>query len=63
MKKFTKKIVKGASKEVLKMSTTAVSDTAADIAKDTIKEELEKGGVTDTVKDKITKTTKRIIER
>jgi hypothetical protein len=63
MKKFTKKVVKGASKEALEITTRAVSGAAADIAKDTVKEKLEKSGVTDTVKEKITKTTKRMTER
>ncbi|MFX0085402.1 MAG: hypothetical protein ACFFAU_06985 [Candidatus Hodarchaeota archaeon] len=63
MKKFTKKIVKNASKEALELTTRAVSGAAVDIAKDTVKEGLEKSGVTDAVKEKITKTTKRMTER
>ncbi len=63
MKKLTKKVVKGASKEALEITTRAVSGVAADIVKDTIKEELEKSGVTEAVKDKISKTTKRMKER
>jgi len=63
MKKLTKKVVKGASKEALEITTRAVSGVAADIVKDTLKEELEKSGVTEAVKDKISKTTKRMKER
>ncbi len=63
MKKITKKVVKGASKEALEITTRAVSGVAADIVKDTLKEELEKSGVTEAVKDKISKTTKRMNER
>jgi len=63
MKKLTKKVVKGASKEALEITTRAVSGAAADIVKDTLKEELEKSGVTEAVKDKISKTTKRMKER
>lgn len=63
MKKITKKVVKGASKEALEITTRAVSGAAADIVKETIKEELEKSGVTEAVKDKISKTTKRMKER
>ncbi|MFX0015722.1 MAG: hypothetical protein ACFFB2_01395 [Promethearchaeota archaeon] len=63
MKKITKKIVKGASKEALNVTTRAVGGAAADIAKESIKEELERSGVTEMVKDKIQRTTKKFIEK
>lgn len=61
--KTHKKSCEGASKEALEITTRAVSGAAADIVKDTLKEELEKSGVTEAVKDKISKTTKRMKER
>ncbi len=63
MKKITKKIVKGASKEALNITTRAVGGVAADIAKESIKEELEKSGVTEIVKDKIHETTKKFTNK
>lgn len=63
MKKITKKIVKGASKEALNITTRAVGGAAADIAKESIKEELEKSGVTDMVKEKIHKASKKLTEK
>lgn len=63
MKKITKKVIKGASKEALNVTTRAVGGAAADIAKESIKEELEKSGVTEMVKDRIHKTTKKFSEK
>lgn len=55
--------MKGATKEALNVTTRAVGGAAADIAKESIKEELEQSGVTDIVKDKIHKTTKKLTEK
>jgi hypothetical protein len=63
MKRLTKKIAEKTGKEALNITTIAVGGAAADIAKESLKEELEKSNVTDTVKESFQKTTKRIIER
>jgi hypothetical protein len=63
MKKLSKRIVKGATKEALNISTRAVSGALTDIAKESIKEEIEKSGVTETVKQNIIKTATKLKER
>ncbi|MHA1237340.1 MAG: hypothetical protein ACTSQ9_06765 [Candidatus Hodarchaeales archaeon] len=63
MKKLSKRIVKGATKEALNISTRAVSGALTDIAKESIKEEIEKSGVTETVKQNIIKTATKFKER
>jgi hypothetical protein len=60
MKKLSKKIAKKTSKEALNITTRAIGGSAADIVKESLKEELEKTGVTDVVKEKIEKTSKKI---
>ena len=55
--------MRGVSKEALNITTRAVGGAAADIAKESIKEELEKSGVTDMVKDKIHKASKKLTEK
>jgi len=63
MKKLSKRIVKGATKEALNISTRAVSGALTDIAKESIKEELDKSGVTETVKQNIKKTATKFKEK
>ena len=63
MKKLSKRIVKGATKEALNISTRAVSGALTDIAKESIKEEIDKSGVTETVKHNIKKTATKFKEK
>ncbi|MHA1444426.1 MAG: hypothetical protein ACTSR4_06725 [Candidatus Hodarchaeales archaeon] len=63
MKKLSKRIVKGATKEALNISTRAVSGALTDIAKESIKEEIEKSGVTETVKQNLLKTATKFKEK
>ena len=63
MKKLSKRIVKGATKEALNISTRAVSGALTDIAKESIKEEIEKSGVTETVKKNLKKTATKFKEK
>lgn len=57
---MTKKIVKKGAKEALNISTRAVSGVAADIAKESLKDELKKTGVPKAVKEKLEKSSKLI---
>jgi len=57
---MTKKIVKKGAKEALNISTRAVSGVAADIAKESLKDELKKTGITKAVKGKLEKSSKLI---
>ncbi len=63
MKKLSKRIVKGATKEALNISTRAVSGALTDIAKESIKEEIERSGVTDAVKLNLKKTATKFKEK
>ena len=63
MKKLSKRIVKGATKEALNISTRAVSGALTDIAKESIKEEIEKSGVTETVRQNLLKTATKFKEK
>ena len=62
MKDLTKKVVKKGSKEALNITTRAVTGAVAEIAKESIKTELEKSGVSDSVRKKMSKSMKRIID-
>ena len=57
---MTKKIVKKGAKEALNMSTQAVNGVAADIVKESLKDELKKSGVTKALKEKIEKSSRFI---
>ena len=63
MKKLSKRIVKGATKEALNISTRAVSGALTDLTKESIKEEIEKSGVTETVKQNLIKTATKFKEK
>ncbi len=60
MKKLSKRIIKGATKEALNSSTRAVSGALTDLAKETIKEEIDKSGVTETVKLNLKRTATKL---
>jgi len=62
MKKLSKRIIKGVTKEALNISTRAVSGALTDLAKETIKEEIEKSGVTETVKLSLKRTATKFKE-
>jgi len=55
--------VKGASKEAVNITTRAVGGAVADIAIESIKEEIEKSGVKNMVKVQIHKTTMKLTEK
>ena len=60
MKRLSKRIIKGVAKEALNISTGAVSGDLTDLAKESIKEEIKKSGVTETVKQNIKRTTTKL---
>ncbi|MFX0173352.1 MAG: hypothetical protein ACFE9L_15775 [Candidatus Hodarchaeota archaeon] len=63
MKRLTKKLAEKTGKEALNVTTRTVGSVAADIAKESLIEGLEKSNVTDTVKRTVQKATKRIKAR
>ncbi|MCK4849633.1 MAG: hypothetical protein KAT16_11430, partial [Candidatus Heimdallarchaeota archaeon] len=63
MKKLSKRIVKGATKEALNISTRAVSGALTDLAKESIKEEIDKSGITETVKQNLIRTATKFKEK
>ena len=63
MKKLSRRILKGATKEVLNISTRAVSGDLTDLAKESIKQDVETSGVTETVKIHLKKTAIRFKEK
>ncbi|PWI48344.1 hypothetical protein CEE45_07045 [Candidatus Heimdallarchaeota archaeon B3_Heim] len=58
MKKLVKDATKKVGKEALNISTRVVSGTISEIAKESIKEELEKSGVTESLKETFSKREK-----
>ena len=58
MKKLVKDATKKVGKEDFNISTRAVSGAISEIAKESIKEELEKSGVTESLKETFTKRVK-----
>ena len=63
MRKLSRRILKGATKEALKISIQAVSGDLTDYAKESIKEDMEKVGISETVKRNIKKSTINIKEK
>ena len=59
MKKLVKDATKKVGKEALNISTRAVSGVISEIAKESIKEELEKSGVTESFKETFSKRVKK----
>ncbi len=59
MKKLVKDATKKVGKEALNLSTRAVSGAISEIAKESIKEELEKSGVTESFKETFSRRVKK----
>ena len=63
MTKFSRRILKRATKKALKISTHAVSGDLTDLAKESISEDLETSSVTETVRRNLKKTSIKFKEK
>ncbi|NHJ00878.1 MAG: hypothetical protein EAX86_01995 [Candidatus Heimdallarchaeota archaeon] len=62
MKDLTKKMVNKGSKEALNITTRGLTGSIADVAKESIKDEIQRSGVSDSVIKKISKSMKKLVK-
>ena len=60
MKRIVKDAAKKVTEEAVNITTSGISDSMMEIAKDSIKEELKKSEITESVRDNIKKKVKRL---
>jgi hypothetical protein len=60
MKRMVKEAAKKVTQEAANIAKSGISDSMVEIAKDSIREELKKSGVADSVKENIVKKVKKL---